>query len=376
VPSTVGTTTVSGAIIWPFQRKCFYANGRFWVFFTKGGYMGYCSSPDGINWSSFTNVRSLSYGYMFSVWFDGYHVHYVVGNNSPLYYRKGIPNPDGSITWLFNEISISTRYNYVSFPYIAVDDQGYVWVGYADYDIYGTTYTYPYVIRFSVSDSTPTIPSDFPKQLSTLDGAWAVSVIPVPNGRALIIYARGNDYLRAVFWDGQFSSGVRTATPVYASQYHSAIYYNNYVHIVFLDVNYSIRYVKYDISSKSFTAEEVLVSNATSYSAPVISLDESKGNLYVFAATKTTNSPPGWLAEHIYYRKYKVSQNVWEGWVDFVNEESLKLNSADSLTSFYKTYNGYIGLAYLASISSPYYVRFALLSTRIPTVLTLSITPL
>lgn len=49
--STITTTTQTTAISFPFQRKAFYANGRFWVFYCDGDYMLWAHSLDGITWT-------------------------------------------------------------------------------------------------------------------------------------------------------------------------------------------------------------------------------------------------------------------------------------------------------------------------------------
>ena len=46
-PSIVGTSSVFTAISRPFQRKIFFANGLFWVFYSDGTNMVYRTSADG-----------------------------------------------------------------------------------------------------------------------------------------------------------------------------------------------------------------------------------------------------------------------------------------------------------------------------------------
>ena len=175
-PSLVGTSTSTSATWYPFQRKSFYANGRFWVFYSDGTNMVYRTSTDGSTWSSATTVRACTYGYKFSIWFDGTYLHYAYGSSSAIYYRRGTPNSDGTITWSAAEQTVSTTYNSARYPMISVDSNGYVFVGYSDYD--GTN-RYPYVIKSGNNDGTwGTTPSGFPYQLSTASATWGVSVVP------------------------------------------------------------------------------------------------------------------------------------------------------------------------------------------------------
>ena len=50
--------TISTATASTHQRKSFYANGRYWVFYSDATNMVYKTSADGISWSSATSVRA------------------------------------------------------------------------------------------------------------------------------------------------------------------------------------------------------------------------------------------------------------------------------------------------------------------------------
>jgi len=106
--STVGTSTANSATYAPFQRKSFYAAGRFWVFYSDGSNMVYRTSTDSSSWSSATTVRACTYGFKFSIWFDGTYLHYAYSDVSAIYYRRETPNSDGTITWSAAEQTVST----------------------------------------------------------------------------------------------------------------------------------------------------------------------------------------------------------------------------------------------------------------------------
>lgn len=55
--STVTSTDISSATQFPFQRKSFYANGRYWLFFVNSTDYIYTSSTDGINWEKPQTIR-------------------------------------------------------------------------------------------------------------------------------------------------------------------------------------------------------------------------------------------------------------------------------------------------------------------------------
>jgi len=359
--STVGTSTENTATNYPFQRKSFYAAGRFWVFYSDGTNMVYCTSTDGSTWSAATTVKTASNGNKFSIWFDGTYLHYAYADISSIYYRRGTPNSDGSITWSADEQTISTTALY---PMVSVDSNGYVWIGY----LYNTgTYYYPYVIKSGNNDGTwgtGTI-----TQLSTTStNKWRVSVVPLTSGKMLAVYASNGATVKAKKWDGSaWGTEVATTSAVYYGYYHSAVAQGDDVHLVFLkNSGYDILYVKYTYSSNSFGTETTLQAGATDTSIPVLSIDTSTNDLYVFAATKTTNTPSGWTADHIYYKKYTASSGTWGSWIDWIDESSTGTNEllyyADRLTCFYKAYGNYIGLEYMTKTASPYNVKFAYLT--------------
>ena len=150
-PSIVSTSEDQTATCYTYQRMTFYANDRFWAFYGDGTNMTYCTSTDGASWSDETDVRTASGGGRFSIWFDGTYMHYVYSKDSPLYYRRGIPNSDGSITWSADEQTVSTTYSDTTRATISVDTNGYVWIGYTDHS---SPYYYAYVIKSGNNDGT------------------------------------------------------------------------------------------------------------------------------------------------------------------------------------------------------------------------------
>jgi hypothetical protein len=373
-PSIVGTGTTDTAIYFPFQHKGFYAAGRFWVFYSDGSNMVYRTSTDGSTWSAATTIRAAAYGSTFSVWFDGTYLHYayaggyitldnsIVASGTSIYYRRGTPNTDGTITWSAPEQTVSTTYNRVFHPMVSVDSNGYVWIGYMDID--SGNYAHPYVIKSGNKDGTwGTTPTGFPYLLSSTSWTMAtVSVIPLTSGKMLALYivtSGSAPYggIRARRWDGSaWGTEVTTTSAAYKMAYYSAVAQGDDVHLVFLkNTGYDIIYTKYSYASNSFSAETTLQVGATSSSAPVISINPSTNDLCVFWAGYPTSN-------HIYYRKYTVSTGQWETAVDWIAETET-LTGNDRLTCFYMAYSNsnYMGLVYMTKTASPYNVKFAFL---------------
>jgi hypothetical protein len=224
------------------------------------------------------------------------------------------------------------------------------------------------VIKSGNNDGTwGTTPSGFPYQLSTTSHDWRVSVIPLTSGKMLAVYAYDSGTVRAKKWDGSaWGAEVATTSAIIFGDCHSAVAQGDDVHLTFLkSTGYDILYVKYTYSTNSFGSETTLKASATSTSTPVISIDTATNDLYVFAATKTTGTPSGWTANHIYYIKYTASSGTWGSWTDWIDESTEVLTEADRLTCFYKAYGSKIGLLYMTKTASPYNVKFAYMSLAV-----------
>jgi hypothetical protein len=360
-PSTVGTSGYAFPIAYPYQRKSFYVNTRFWVFYSDGTNLIYKTSLDGSSWSSATTVRAGTNGYFFSIWFDGTYFHYAYSAfGTQIAYRKGLPNSDGTTTWSDTEQIINTLFNKAWYPSISTDSDGYVWISYVD--VNGTK-AYPYVIKSQYNNGTwGTTPSGFPYILSTTSAislgvpTWRSSIIPLTTLKMVAIYAYPGITLYAQSWNGStWRAEVATANATLYSNYFSALNQTDYVHLTFLYGDPTNRvwmiYTKYTYSSNSFdsgtTIREVLPSDP---SAPIISIDNSD-NLYIFQL--------GLVLKHICYHKW--NGTAWEPEVDWITETT-DFTGYDRLTCFYKQYGNYMGLVYQTRGGTPYNVRFAFLT--------------
>jgi len=102
MPVTVAQTDSWFPLSAGFQVKVFYANARFWVFFIDGNNLVYCTSLDGTIWTNKIIIRSgVTDASRFSIYYDGTYLHYALVSGAwdgPMYYRRGYPNTDGTIT--------------------------------------------------------------------------------------------------------------------------------------------------------------------------------------------------------------------------------------------------------------------------------------
>ena len=324
--------------------------GRFWVFYSDGTNMVYSTSTDGLNWAGPTIIRACSRGLLFGIWFDETYLHYAYSRgdvtNTPLYYRRGTPNADGSITWsAIEQTAIAGALGIAYFyPVVTVDSNGYAWIAYTRWSATGL---HPFVITSDNNDGTWS-GAEAPYQLSTVSATLRFSsVIPLTGGEMLAIYAGRDLLVNARLWNGAiWGNEVSTNSKVWYARRHSAVAEVNDVHLVFTSISNRLTYVKYHHSSNSFMDEKVLIEPDTS-APPVICIAENN-NLYVFWGS-------GPEANTLYYLIYTAENDTWGPAVKWKSEERLYANA---LTCFYKQYSGYIGVLYTAKPTGPYEVKF------------------
>lgn len=360
-PSLIGTTSSAFAIDNPNQRKNFFANTRFWCFYLNvtAGYVVYRTSTDRFTWSGTTQMSIIQclYGDSYSLWFDGTFMYYTIAYYSSIYYRRGTPNSNGTITWSASQQTVSTTYNSAFMPSVIVDSAGYTWIGYEDYT---GSYWYPYVIKSGNNDGTwGTTPSGFPYQLSTSPSAqsvWAVTMIPLTVQKVFSIYALPTTTIKIKSWNGStWNAEKATASAIseMSGIFHSAVAEIDDVHLVFQKYNtYDIIYVRYNYTINAVGTETIIEASTTTWTAPSLSRNPNNNVLYCFWIGTPT-------AYHIYYSEF--ISGTWELHVDWIDESTEKFTYNYRLASFYNVYENYIGLIYLTMLGSPYNVRFALL---------------
>ena len=90
------------------MRSLFYAAGLYWAFYSDGTNVVYKTSTYGSSWSSKTVVRTCEQGrmYAFGLYWDETYLHYIYAwqGNNDIYYRRGVPNANGTISWTSAEV--------------------------------------------------------------------------------------------------------------------------------------------------------------------------------------------------------------------------------------------------------------------------------
>jgi RHS repeat-associated protein len=366
--AAVGTSTNNAAVSASHQRKAFYANGRHWVFYADGTNLVWQSSTDGASWATKATVRACTTGTLFGLAFDGTYVHYAYAKataQTALYYRRGLPNADGTITWSAAEQTAvaavaSTTYKT---PAIAVDSSGYVWIGFFQDD----TSDFPRVTKSSTTNGTWTTASGFPHQLSTTASTtWAVTPVALQSGRVLVVYSRGGAKVSSKLWKGSAWASERASFTGYGVNSNgvrvSAVAVGDDVHILYLKVSpYAVRYVKFTYNSSDATyygawgGETALQASVTSTSAPVLARDGATNDLYCFWAGSPT-------ANHIYYTK-RTAAGVWDtSPTDWHDQSAEAITAYDRITAYAASGGSMIGVLFTTKTASPYNVRLAQLT--------------
>jgi hypothetical protein len=353
-------------------RRCFYANGLFWVFFFDGTNLVYATSSNGSSWSVASIARSgIDDGRSFDIYFDGTYVHYVydnftnggAGNAITTYYRRGTPASNGSISWSQSEQTVISN-TALNWAMLAVDSNGYPWIAYATT---GNSETgYPYVIKSSTNDGTWSTASGFPYQLdTTLNGYWEARPVPLPNGNMVVIFTAGsegnihNGYLCAAYWNGSSWGTEVFGTEVVTYQFFSIVPNGNNPYIAYITGTsspYTMRVVQYSYSSNSFGTPVTLESGVTTTNTDnPLSIDAS-GNLFCF----WDNYPS---SNYLYYIRciggtWDSNPTTWQ------NESAATIPSPEGyeLSCFNTAYGGFIGLVYMTGSSSPYNIKFIALA--------------
>ena len=204
-PSIVSEIADDYSTSFPFQRKTFYANDRFWAIYSNTTSLVYASSTDGESWTNETEISDdITMGYDASVWSNGTNIYlaYTPNTDGGLYYGNGLPNSNGSITWNGIEQAVNSTSNEVHYTMISVDSDGYIWIAYQE-EVGGNWY--PFVTKSGNCDGTwGTTPEGFPYQLSsTASGDCAASIVPLSSGKMLAVYAYDGETVKAQSWNEQ-----------------------------------------------------------------------------------------------------------------------------------------------------------------------------
>jgi hypothetical protein len=378
--SIVGTTPNSAgwAVNYPFQRKVFYMDGLFWVFYENGGQFVYKTSSDGLSWSSASFLRSDSgyIGHRMGLWFDGAYLHYAfcgAGEQvNSVYYCRLTPNANGTLVSSGEQaIYTSTYPQFAWYPSIIVDSNGCPWVSFALIDRPANA-SYAVVMKSSSSNGVWVTATGFPytltatSNMSTQESTATVG-IPLTNGKVFYTYNKGvlNDVIYGQLWNGSWSTEEPCSTSYARGLSQNMVADGDDIHLVFTKQSADDIIYKKRTYGVGLGAEFTVQLGGT-------------GLLNDLPITKTgTNSlVVYWLgmptANHIYYRE--MINGIWADVVDWQDESASTIPlywsalpqfpdtyfiSFNSLLVSPPTGNIKFALVYPSGANSPYNVNFA-----------------
>lgn len=328
-----------------FQRKIFYANGLWWVFYGDEANVVYRTSSNGMDWSSKTTIRTGISGHRIGVWFDGTYVHYgfsTYTTGQGMYYRRGTPNTNGTITWSDSEQTVFSGVagKLPYYPYVSVDSSGYPWYAYC------TSSPNTNVTKSSFNNGTWSHDTGFPVLLTATTGYDCVTVLPLTNDRMYVIYGGTNKALLGKLWNGTaFGSEETISTSNVAEGIgYSAVAEDDDVHVIYRTVsplNMTYRKRTYGTGWGSETVLKSLLAGTRSS----LSIDTLTGNLYATWFNKTGSSEPLYL--------YEYSDGSWQSEVTVLTADA----GTVGFTSSYEVQNNRLGIVWTTA-TSPYTVKF------------------
>ncbi len=182
-------------------RRNWRANGRIWLWYWDGTNIVHQSRPTGGgSWTSPEAVRACDDRLNFATWFDGTYFHYAYsqGNvntpDSTIFYRRGLANGDGSITWSAAEQTVqdhTNTYRHRNLS-ICVDDGGYPWVAWQRAIRTSSGNSFPYVSTSSTNDGTWVTAAGYRYNPINVGVTWYMSLVPMTSGQVMMIY--GGNY--------------------------------------------------------------------------------------------------------------------------------------------------------------------------------------
>jgi len=218
-------------------RKCFYAQGRRWVFYIDNAdYVWKSAGPDYV-WSAKQNtnvppgVWNLDRGTKGTCWYSATQnkVYLAAARGAAgdgIWFRSGTPQSDGSITWTAPWVAAVVAARQSLYPCICVDTDGYVWISY----YYSADGTSTRVTRSGNNDGTWGItPPGFPYTILT-GPAWRSACVPMTAGKIAVFAACPNNMqrMKCQIWTGAAWLPLENVANLNVSQ-------NNYVPVIAVD---------------------------------------------------------------------------------------------------------------------------------------------
>lgn len=357
MPFTVSAVTTANPNGYMRNRLIFYADVLFWIFYVNGTDGVWRTSNDGDTWSD-ESIWRLGAGVASgSVWYDGTFVHIAWAQGTDVFYRRGLLNSDGTITW---SAAWQTAYTEVGcdayYPVIIMDSNNQPWIGFARRS--ALLVMTPYVTMSTATDGTWTTGAGFPYELSAAITGDHVYAIPVAltGGNVYVVYGTHNTTIRGQLYDVTTGWGAEevASTSNINSSLCSPVAIGDDVHLIFesrIGVNYAVTYLSR--VDGTWGSETALSSQRNYNVVSGLAVDADTNYLYAFWADSGS----------IYMQVYNT--NGWSGVITVVSGEGTWPDEGGKLSQIkvsYQKYGRTIMFTWVNGTASPYSLRFDTLS--------------
>lgn len=332
IPSEALGTRTSG------ERKTFFHNGRYWIFFGGTSNWGYYTSRLEFSpvWATPVTIGYKYDGaaYM-NTWFDGTYVYYVRLDSATIYFRRGTPNSDGTITWSQAEQTVGSADND---PAVCVDSDGYPFVA-GQLGAYGIR-----VWKASLNNGTFTNPTIW----NFTDKGHCPALLPLPNNKIYLMTYNPNNYLFGKIYDGSSWSdweqcSYKTCSGASYTAGSAIADEDGYVYMVYLtDETPNQIYHRKRLLNGTWETETLLATSLSTEATPNITRNG-------------TNQFITWLSVKTYYVKRWTG--TWETTQVFAVEDRYTMPDLPPITSFYREYGGIVAVAYVLLADDRTFIR-------------------
>jgi RHS repeat-associated protein len=339
-PTVVAASITPWATSYDYEGHTCFASGRYWVFYLDGSRYGIRSSADGITWSAETTLTTSTPANgngMISWYCKGNEVYYAGGSggaNDQFFYRYGILNPDGTVTWAAPEGAVYTWGSYDLLSSIAVDSRGDIWVA--------MDTSYNLRAHIEVWEHT----TSWAKTLD-ITGASDAQLVPLTSGKVALLYANNGISFHIMTYNGAYWMGANVATAPYDFRYLSASSIGDTVELAAFDGSSHIVYQSYAFGASSWSPSTVIGQGTEA----TISSDGS-GTLVIFWTDGGSNV------------RFAVSTTAGSSWGPVQSVSSTETSANYPSASFIIVSN-MAEVVWTSGNSAPYDVRFAALPTTV-----------
>jgi hypothetical protein len=281
--------------------------------------------------------------------------------NAAIYYRRGTPQSDGSISWSAAEQTARSGSASACYycPTLAVDSSGYAYIAHGAY-YSGHSDVHAEITKNANNDGTWSTASGYPVTLKAPGGSdqyYTFSVVPLTSGKLYCLYAKDVGSAAPVYgklttdgssWGSEENASSGNAEKTGGLALISGVAVSDDIYQVYLeDVSADIHMRKRTYATSTWETEETVRSSTTFYSAPVLA-KTSSGDLYCFWIGSPT-------ANHIYYKK-RASGGSWDtDPTDWLTESNVTW--AHNICCYYEALSSKLGVAWETGTGSPYNVR-------------------